>query len=135
MKCILHPVCLSVCGIITTCVYVCDVCEEHRFPPEGFFFPNVFVHESVSLQFQNYVPTVFENYTASFEIDKHRIELNMWDTSGKTRRRRSLSFLSSLPPSRSTAASSCLWETSLFPPAYICVTEHSNPVNTDVFYF
>lgn len=32
---------------------------------------------------QNYVPTVFENYTASFEIDKHRIELNMWDTSGK----------------------------------------------------
>lgn len=33
--------------------------------------------------FQNYVPTVFENYTASFEIDKHRIELNMWDTSGK----------------------------------------------------
>lgn len=36
------------------------------------------------LHFQNYVPTVFENYTASFEIDKHRIELNMWDTSGKT---------------------------------------------------
>lgn len=32
---------------------------------------------------QNYVPTVFENYTASFEIDKQRIELNMWDTSGK----------------------------------------------------
>nr|XP_042699967.1 rho-related GTP-binding protein RhoN [Chrysemys picta bellii] len=31
---------------------------------------------------QNYVPTVFENYTASFEIDKQRIELNMWDTSG-----------------------------------------------------
>lgn len=30
------------------------------------------------------MPTVFENYTASFEIDKHRIELNMWDTSGKT---------------------------------------------------
>lgn len=36
-----------------------------------------------TLPFQNYVPTVFENYTASFEIDKHRIELNMWDTSGK----------------------------------------------------
>lgn len=35
------------------------------------------------LYLQNYVPTVFENYTASFEIDKHRIELNMWDTSGK----------------------------------------------------
>ncbi|EMP40533.1 Rho-related GTP-binding protein RhoN [Chelonia mydas] len=31
---------------------------------------------------RNYVPTVFENYTASFEIDKQRIELNMWDTSG-----------------------------------------------------
>lgn len=37
-----------------------------------------------TLPLQNYVPTVFENYTASFEIDKHRIELNMWDTSGKT---------------------------------------------------
>ncbi|KAG7279093.1 hypothetical protein CRUP_004036 [Coryphaenoides rupestris] len=33
---------------------------------------------------QNYVPTVFENYTASFEIDKQRIELNMWDTSGSS---------------------------------------------------
>ncbi|XP_029692382.1 rho-related GTP-binding protein RhoN [Takifugu rubripes] len=33
---------------------------------------------------ENYVPTVFENYTASFEIDKHRIELNMWDTSGSS---------------------------------------------------
>uniref|UniRef100_A0A8D0GH78 Rho family GTPase 2 n=1 Tax=Sphenodon punctatus TaxID=8508 RepID=A0A8D0GH78_SPHPU len=31
---------------------------------------------------ENYVPTVFENYTASFEIEKQRIELNMWDTSG-----------------------------------------------------
>uniref|UniRef100_A0A7M4EM34 Rho family GTPase 2 n=1 Tax=Crocodylus porosus TaxID=8502 RepID=A0A7M4EM34_CROPO len=31
---------------------------------------------------RNYVPTVFENYTASFEIEKQRIELNMWDTSG-----------------------------------------------------
>ncbi|KAG7268041.1 hypothetical protein CRUP_000224 [Coryphaenoides rupestris] len=31
-----------------------------------------------------YVATVFENYTASFEIDKQRIELNMWDTSGST---------------------------------------------------
>ena len=30
----------------------------------------------------SYVPMVFENYTASFEIDKRRIELNMWDTSG-----------------------------------------------------
>ncbi|XP_073689489.1 rho-related GTP-binding protein RhoN isoform X2 [Garra rufa] len=33
---------------------------------------------------ENYAPTVFENYTASFEIDKHRIELNMWDTSGSS---------------------------------------------------
>uniref|UniRef100_A0AAQ6A6L9 Rho family GTPase 2 n=1 Tax=Amphiprion ocellaris TaxID=80972 RepID=A0AAQ6A6L9_AMPOC len=32
---------------------------------------------------ENYVPTVFENYTASFEIEKHRIELNMWDTSAQ----------------------------------------------------
>ncbi|KAI4903962.1 hypothetical protein NFI96_013329 [Prochilodus magdalenae] len=30
----------------------------------------------------NYVPTVFENYTASFEIDSQRIELSLWDTSG-----------------------------------------------------
>lgn len=27
---------------------------------------------------------MFENYTASFEIDKRRIELNMWDTSGSS---------------------------------------------------
>ncbi|VFV22008.1 gtp-binding protein rho7 variant [Lynx pardinus] len=33
---------------------------------------------------RSYVPTVFENYTASFEIDKRRIELNMWDTSGSS---------------------------------------------------
>lgn len=40
----------------------------------------------LSLSFvQNYVPTVFENYTASFEIDTQRIELSLWDTSGKTR--------------------------------------------------
>ncbi|KAF5893402.1 rho-related gtp-binding protein rhoe, partial [Clarias magur] len=31
---------------------------------------------------ENYVPTVFENYTASFEIDSQRIELSLWDTSG-----------------------------------------------------
>ncbi|XP_042199321.1 rho-related GTP-binding protein RhoN [Callorhinchus milii] len=31
---------------------------------------------------ESYVSTVFENYTASFEIEKQRIELNMWDTSG-----------------------------------------------------
>lgn len=32
---------------------------------------------------QSYVPTVFENYTASFEIDTQRIELSLWDTSGE----------------------------------------------------
>ncbi|KAK4817193.1 hypothetical protein QYF61_003586 [Mycteria americana] len=31
---------------------------------------------------ESYVPTVFENYTASFEIDTQRIELSLWDTSG-----------------------------------------------------
>ncbi|XP_061419428.1 rho-related GTP-binding protein RhoE-like isoform X2 [Lethenteron reissneri] len=31
---------------------------------------------------ENYVPTVFENYTATFEIERQTIELNMWDTSG-----------------------------------------------------
>lgn len=39
-------------------------------------------HSSVHFV-QNYVPTVFENYTASFEIDTQRIELSLWDTSGK----------------------------------------------------
>lgn len=38
------------------------------------------------LSVQNYVPTVFENYTASFEIDTQRIELSLWDTSGKSHR-------------------------------------------------
>lgn len=36
---------------------------------------------------QNYVPTVFENYTASFEIDTLRVELSLWDTSGKKKTR------------------------------------------------
>ncbi|XP_063070746.1 rho-related GTP-binding protein RhoE-like [Engraulis encrasicolus] len=31
---------------------------------------------------ESYVPTVFENYTASFDIDGKRIELSLWDTSG-----------------------------------------------------
>ncbi|XP_041942205.1 rho-related GTP-binding protein RhoN-like [Alosa sapidissima] len=42
---------------------------------------HVFAKESYP---ENYVPTVFENYTASFEFDKQRIELNMWDTSGSS---------------------------------------------------
>lgn len=99
---------------------------------------SVLFHESISPQLQNYVPTVFENYTASFEIDKHRIELNMWDTSGRTRRRRPLSFLPSLPPSLSLSlVLSSLGNFSPPPPspAYICVTERSNPVNTHILYF
>ncbi|XP_063042242.1 rho-related GTP-binding protein RhoN-like [Engraulis encrasicolus] len=31
---------------------------------------------------ESYTPTVFENYTASFEIHQQRTHLNMWDTSG-----------------------------------------------------
>lgn len=31
---------------------------------------------------EGYAPTVFENYTASFEIDTQRVELRLWDTSG-----------------------------------------------------
>ncbi|XP_029967611.1 rho-related GTP-binding protein RhoE-like [Salarias fasciatus] len=29
-----------------------------------------------------YAPTVFENYTASFDLDIQRVELRLWDTSG-----------------------------------------------------
>ncbi|KAG7270936.1 hypothetical protein CRUP_033673, partial [Coryphaenoides rupestris] len=38
--------------------------------------------QSVRRKLVSYVPTVFENYTASFEIDSQRIELSLWDTSG-----------------------------------------------------
>lgn len=31
---------------------------------------------------ERYVPTVFENYTASFDLDFQRVELRLWDTSG-----------------------------------------------------
>ncbi|KAH0499861.1 Rho-related GTP-binding protein RhoE [Microtus ochrogaster] len=41
---------------------------------------------------ENYVPTVFENYTASFEIDTQRIELSLWDTSEDSSRGKMLSF-------------------------------------------
>ncbi|TRY59281.1 hypothetical protein DNTS_016358 [Danionella cerebrum] len=40
---------------------------------------NVFAKDSFP---ENYVPTVFENYTASFEVDTLRVELSLWDTSG-----------------------------------------------------
>lgn len=36
------------------------------------------------LSLQTYVPTVFENYTACLETDEQRVELSLWDTSGKT---------------------------------------------------
>uniref|UniRef100_A0A8B9L1A8 Rho-related GTP-binding protein RhoE n=1 Tax=Astyanax mexicanus TaxID=7994 RepID=A0A8B9L1A8_ASTMX len=43
----------------------------------------VFVLKSLCcVSLQGYVPTVFENYTASFEIDSLRVELSLWDTSG-----------------------------------------------------
>lgn len=32
---------------------------------------------------QTYVPTVFENYTACLETEEQRVELSLWDTSGK----------------------------------------------------
>ncbi|KAG7280162.1 hypothetical protein CRUP_037746 [Coryphaenoides rupestris] len=28
-----------------------------------------------------YIPTVFENYTADFKIERQRVELRLWDTS------------------------------------------------------
>ncbi|XP_062259130.1 rho-related GTP-binding protein RhoE-like [Platichthys flesus] len=31
-----------------------------------------------------YVPTVFENYSASFDLDLQRVELRLWDTSGSS---------------------------------------------------
>ncbi|NP_001080385.1 Rho family GTPase 1 L homeolog [Xenopus laevis] len=31
---------------------------------------------------ETYVPTVFENYTASLETEEQRVELSLWDTSG-----------------------------------------------------
>ncbi|XP_067109252.1 rho-related GTP-binding protein RhoE-like [Osmerus mordax] len=40
---------------------------------------NVFAKDSFP---EGYIPTVFENYTASFEIDMQRVELRLWDTSG-----------------------------------------------------
>lgn len=39
--------------------------------------PLSFVH------LQTYVPTVFENYTACLELEDQRVELSLWDTSGK----------------------------------------------------
>jgi GTPase SAR1 family protein len=33
--------------------------------------------------FQEYVPTVFENYVAVLDIDGNEMELALWDTSGR----------------------------------------------------
>ncbi|XP_006821070.1 rho-related GTP-binding protein RhoN-like [Saccoglossus kowalevskii] len=41
----------------------------------------VFVKESFT---EVYVPTIFDNSTASFEVEKYRIDLSLWDTSGCT---------------------------------------------------
>lgn len=35
------------------------------------------------VRLQTYVPTVFENYTACLELEDQRVELSLWDTSGK----------------------------------------------------
>ncbi|KAM9347870.1 rho-related GTP-binding protein RhoE-like [Symphorus nematophorus] len=40
---------------------------------------NVFAKDSFP---ECYVPTVFDNYTASFDLDMQRVELRLWDTSG-----------------------------------------------------
>ncbi|XP_076013407.1 rho family GTPase 3b [Genypterus blacodes] len=40
---------------------------------------NVFAKDSFP---QGYVPTVFENYTTTFELDMQRVELCLWDTAG-----------------------------------------------------
>lgn len=37
---------------------------------------------------------MFENYTASFEVDTLRVELSLWDTSGKRRKNNLMLFLS-----------------------------------------
>ncbi|XP_004070856.1 rho-related GTP-binding protein Rho6 [Oryzias latipes] len=39
----------------------------------------VFVKDSYP---ETYVPTVFENYTASLDLEDQRVELSLWDTSG-----------------------------------------------------
>uniref|UniRef100_A0A4W3GIU5 Rho family GTPase 1a n=1 Tax=Callorhinchus milii TaxID=7868 RepID=A0A4W3GIU5_CALMI len=42
----------------------------------------VAVCKRLCLWLQTYVPTVFENYTASVEVEELRVELSLWDTSG-----------------------------------------------------
>uniref|UniRef100_UPI0035900C09 rho-related GTP-binding protein RhoE-like isoform X2 n=1 Tax=Myxine glutinosa TaxID=7769 RepID=UPI0035900C09 len=33
---------------------------------------------------EKYVPTVFESYSSSFEVERRRVELSMWDTAGSS---------------------------------------------------
>ncbi|OWK00202.1 RND3 [Cervus elaphus hippelaphus] len=69
------PVSLSLSFFFFSAVFL----TAYYFRPD-----NLFALFTSSVHFiQNYVPTVFENYTASFEIDTQRIELSLWDTSGK----------------------------------------------------
>lgn len=42
---------------------------------------------------QTYVPTVFENYTACLELDDQRVELSLWDTSGKIKMMKMSKFI------------------------------------------
>ncbi|KAG8727425.1 GTP-binding protein Rho1, partial [Ceratobasidium sp. 414] len=38
--------------------------------------------QASKIEVQVFVPTVFENYVADVEVDDHRVELALWDTSG-----------------------------------------------------
>lgn len=70
LKCVLSVHCLLlVSGQHQQCVLDCWVCVALI----GVWFIS-----------QTYVPTVFENYTACLELDDQRVELSLWDTSGKT---------------------------------------------------
>ena len=37
----------------------------------------------IFLPFQAYSPTMFESYTSTLEVEKYRIDITVWDTSGK----------------------------------------------------
>ncbi|MBN3319236.1 RND1 protein, partial [Atractosteus spatula] len=75
-----------------------SLCLAKRFPGVGMSrLPPAFAHarrpflgqelselnHHVRLPSRTYVPTVFENYTACLELEEQRVELSLWDTSGK----------------------------------------------------
>lgn len=60
MKSLMHDVAYSISSGCSVLTGLCDVCP------------------------QTYVPTVFENYTACLELEDQRVELSLWDTSGKS---------------------------------------------------